>query len=773
MKKHITLILALFVLSLFTPIHVFAQSVNLVNSTFSNISPAPTVNSSGDGTTVYTITGASVINKSGGYNSTSYPCVPAADTSYPVNYRFGSTMAPQFPTTAPAVMTTCYMKITPTGNFVNGGKVTLTVSATSSGGNFQLGDLASGTLLGEGTVSATGIRQDVVITLPSTYSGSKTLVFGRKSTTLFLHAIRIDTYPASPSIALTSGTNPGSAMETVTMTPSVYTYSNVSSDANVLFNWYTDNTYSATTTAPSGLSIAQNTTAKTITVSGIPPSGSQETYYYQVSVNETGGNSINGSIVVSPYVAPTPSITGPNVNTQYVRAGETASAAITVNNSTGATVTGLPTGLSGNYSSGTYTISGTVNSSVTPGDYIYTVKATPMSGYTGADITFNDTIAVRNADAARVLYLAASTNTPSQDLLLSQFMTKLNYIVTKRAPINNPAPTDYSPYDLIVLHETLTGGDASTSTNEVSSIKNVDKPILNTKSFFYTYSTTSSSNRWGWGTPNSVGSPKGVKVMQPAHPIFSGVTITDSLYIYNTATAKNVQCSTADKIGGYNLAVGATGAAGVAIHELPATIRLGAGKTSKYLLISLLTGKYNDLTGDALKLLDNAAQYLLTGTQFSAPSLDISTFNVNSVNATIDNTAKTVYEEFPISTDLSAIQPAITLAGVGTTVSPASGAATNFTNSYATPINYTVTDGINTKVYAVVVTVHGTGLSQTQISGVTFDGKIIHNASNIDLQVFDVTGRRIVSSNQNINMSSASKGVYVVKSSIGTLKIAK
>lgn len=577
----------------------------------------------------------------------------------------------------------------------------------------------------------------------------------------------------TPTISKTSGDNPATVMESYALTPVVFNYINVADNANVISSWYTDNTYTTTTTAPSGLSIDKNTTSKTVTVSGTPALSTAKTYYYQLSINETSGNTIQGSVVITPYVTPTPVLTVPSVaNTQYVRAGEAIpNVNFTTSNCQGATVTGLPTGLSGNYTSGIYTISGTVNAGVTPGDYPYTIKATPLAGYTGSDITVTDTISVRNADAARVLYLAASTNTPSQDLLLTQFLTKLNYMVTKRAPIN-PSPTDYSAYDLIVLHETLTGGDATTTTNEVNTIKSVDKPILNTKSFFYTYLSTS-SNRWGWGTPNSVGSPKGVKVVQPSHPIFNGITYTDSLYIYNTATLKNIQCTTADKIGGYNLAVGATGAAGVAIHEVPGTIRLGAGKTSKYLLISLCTGKYNDLTANGLKLLDNAAQYLLSGTQFAAPSLNISSFVVNSVNASIDNTANTINATLPIGTGLSALQPAITLDGAGTSVSPVSGTITDFTNSATTAINYTVTDGINSKVYAAKIVEGTTGLSQTKISGIAFEGQTIMNSNHQSLRVYDTTGRLVMSSTQNINMSAEPKGIYIIQSQSGVFKIIK
>ncbi|MDD4968171.1 MAG: T9SS type A sorting domain-containing protein [Paludibacter sp.] len=66
----------------------------------------------------------------------------------------------------------------------------------------------------------------------------------------------------------------------------------------------------------------------------------------------------------------------------------------------------------------------------------------------------------------------------------------------------------------------------------------------------------------------------------------------------------------------------------------------------------------------------------------------------------------------------------------------------------------------------------GTSLSQNQQGGISFDGQTIHNNTNVDLQVFDTTGRLMVSSNKNINMSNHAKGIYIVKSTSGSLKIA-
>lgn len=63
-------------------------------------------------------------------------------------------------------------------------------------------------------------------------------------------------------------------------------------------------------------------------------------------------------------------------------------------------------------------------------------------------------------------------------------------------------------------------------------------------------------------------------------------------------------------------------------------------------------------------------------------------------------------------------------------------------------------------------------INEATIADVSFDGQTIHNNSNLYLQVFDFTGRVMVSSDKNVNMTSCPQGIYVVKSNSGTLKIA-
>ena len=97
----------------------------------------------------------------------------------------------------------------------------------------------------------------------------------------------------------------------------------------------------------------------------------------------------------------------------------------------------------------------------------------------------------------------------------------------------------------------------------------------------------------------------------------------------------------------------------------------------------------------------------------------------------------------------------------------------NYTNVAATRVGNTYTATFTSFSPFVTGTMDsGDKVSQTKIDGVYFDGKTIHNQAKLDLQVFDSAGRLMIKSNKDINMDSNPNGIYIVKSSNGTLKIA-
>lgn len=221
-----------------------------------------------------------------------------------------------------------------------------------------------------------------------------------------------------------------------------------------------------------------------------------------------------------------------------------------------------------------------------------------------------------------VLYL--TTSSVEGDKLYNVIASK-DYYIEARA---NGTNTDFSGYDLVVLHESLSGKDAADK--ELKAVATADVPVLNTKAYFY------SDGRWGWGAPDNGNSQVGVKLNTKytniaSHPLFAGFT-TDSITLFTEEADKNIQpikTFTAGKEG-YALA---NVPAGVAIHELPASARLADGGTSKYLLISLFSGSWNNLSTEAETLLSNAVDYLL-GTQAWAPQTDPTAIDATSTEAT-------------------------------------------------------------------------------------------------------------------------------------------
>ena len=600
-----------------------------------------------------------------------------------------------------------------------------------------------------------------------------------------------------PIISKTSGNNPANVMELYPLSPVVlYTYSNVADDANVSAEWYTDATYTTTKPAPSGLLLVKDGTANTVTVSGTPGLGTAGTHYYKLIVNETNGNAIEGSVVVSAYVTPTPVIAlSSGATTQGIKPGSSIGSIVyNLTNVTGANVTGLPTGISGNFAStgettGTVTISGTVDGAVTPALNTYTVTATPLAGYAGSPITSTGKIVVKKSDAKSICYLTATATPSANDTKLYPYLNEgIDYMVTVRTAASSaPAPTVYDAFDLIILNEIVAGANL-----EAVALKSVNKPILSLKAFTY------STGRWSWGTPDNGLVNNGiVTVKQLSHPIFNGITLNaGTLELLSGATGNGIQPSDVSLLGSIVVAQSPKSTTGnpmaTAIHDVPGAIR-GSGITAKYMLIPVSDVSYGKMTNDALLLISNALTYLLDNEtpQFAPPSLVITNFSLSNGSVSRDGAIDFPVEgditfNFPSGTDVSNLTPTIVFQGTGVSATggtdfsgsgsaaaPAFRAPSTGTNVTGTPVVYTASDGINSKPYNVIVNLgFWTGINQTTLSGVTFDGKTIRNAENINLKVFDTTGRLVASSVKDINMSSQSKGIYFIKSDNGLLKIA-
>ena len=135
----------------------------------------------------------------------------------------------------------------------------------------------------------------------------------------------------------------------------------------------------------------------------------------------------------------------------------------------------------------------------------------------------------------------------------------------------------------------------------------------------------------------------------------------------------------------------------------------------------------------------------------------ISSFTIEGITATIDNTAETITAELPYGTDLTALTPVVELGGTGFSYTPTG------VQDFSTTINYTVSneDGDATKTYAVTITTSTTASSDATLSNLLVNGVSIDNFDPAETEYtvtlpFGTTTIPVVSAEQNYPTAIAS-----------------
>ena len=352
---------------------------------------------------------------------------------------------------------------------------------------------------------------------------------------------------------------------------------------------------------------------------------------------------------------------------------------------------------------------------------------------------------------------------------------------------NVTTTTDFSMYDLVILTESPGSGSAG-----MKALWGINKPLLGLKMF------SVNSNTWNQATAtNPSPAALAINVNEPNHPIFAGITLTgvyaNELDILSAAASGNgIQQSTF--ASDYTLAY-IKGAVLANIIEFP------IGKTSdvlgttnaalqkKLMIVGIANDNQNNLTADGLKIVTNACNYLMGstiwGTDAGVQFKDIPVTSVGS--PTIGQTTATIqWNAVPGATKyvIAGTGGPYSIKGINKVKSAINvDVAGNLTSyeltglSGGTEYSFTVkaqnAAGVLTLTPATInFSTLSTGLLLNTIHGVTFDGKTIRNAENINLKVFDATGRLVASSVKDINMSTQAKGIYIVRSDKGMLKIA-
>ncbi len=484
-----------------------------------------------------------------------------------------------------------------------GGVLTLGTVTTDDITSFQWYSNITKSNTGGSSVGATNGGNTATFTPPSGTAGTYFYycVATSSGCSAASNAVQITVNPATA--ILSQSTSAASYAQNTTAT--ALTVTAVGTDLS--YQWYSSPDESTST--PTG-DLAVGTNSNSL----IPPTTTIGTMYYYCKV--TGGcvpttitSNISGAITITTP-APTISLTSGSATQSLKVNNAITNIVYTITNATGATVSGLPTGLSGNYSNGTFTISGTIGSGVTPAAYYFTVTATALAGYVGSNVTSTGIITVQ-PNIINILYLTAAATLSEYDTQLYPNLTgNSSYNVTQQAVKSSAQSySAYSAYDLIIISEDINSGNA-----EIIGLETIDKPILSLKSFVY------KSTSWNWGTPdNGLANNGTVTVKQPTHPIFDGITLTNgTLDLLSNAAAKGVQPVDLINIGGINVALAPKNASpydlAVAIHDVPASVRGVAN--SKFLLVAIQDASYGKMTANALTLFNNAIDYLVNQPQF-------------------------------------------------------------------------------------------------------------------------------------------------------------
>ena len=416
---------------------------------------------------------------------------------------------------------------------------------------------------------------------------------------------------------------------------------------------------------------------------------------------------------------------------------------------TGAT----PAGITGSGSNGKYIIGGTPT---TVGTYDFVISVTGGNSIKGK-------IVVRALDLGNdpVLYLYKNNLAYEQDgiyeYLTSAAGGKKNLIARKAREDGLRPAEQYAKYKWVLISEDVDANNA-----EVLAIAEggANIPVLNLKSFTY------APGRLDWGEPDNgsiTDNARSITVLRADHPIFAsmaGISQGQKIDILSAINKKGLMPAAIDYEGTLCLATAWTrdinnytgdGVQETFLHEVPAEMRNG----KKYICLPIALQSSKNLSANGKKLISSVINYLLSSkATIDLPELKITSFKINGVAGTIDQVNNTIDVSFDITKnptlDLTNIIPEVTVASQLTHAVPNNGEAVDFSKSSFAPVVYVVTDYINRRAYDVTVS--------------TYNPEGIEDIYSVGewVNIYDIYGRKVTTTNEDIYQMALPRGVYIV-----------
>lgn len=399
-------------------------------------------------------------------------------------------------------------------------------------------------------------------------------------------------------------------------------------------------------------------------------------------------------------------------------------------------------------------------------------------------------VEVLNSEAGDILFLYR-TKSPVRgysDDGVYKCLKDAGYTIATRTALDNSKRIEgfYKNYKAIVL-----SSDVSSDYSEVISILEgeANLPILNMQS--YTYSRVFDGI---WGVPDAgtrdtiSNNNSNIYINHKEHPIydsFTGKIHGDRIKVLDYTKLKKVSGIMPIDVrleGTYCLATGYTrckdldvspdsaffkdGERQTIIHEIPASMRGG----QKYISFPISHEGTKYLTDDGKKLFVNIMKYLLSpkAAEIELPTIAIKNFAIEDFYAEVDNinhriTLELTESQFNEMDSLRRVSPVITLADPEMThVTPASKTTLNLESSVFLPYIFVVSDYITRYEYEFTVS-----LTPSQgIEQVYAEGDWVN--------IYDIYGRKVTTTNENIYTMDLPRGIYIAVTASGqTIKIMK